>query len=273
VTPPALEDLGIDDEFHVLHAREPAGVAVVDADTDLHRADHGVGEVRADRGDGVRVEPPVRIHHDDDHLVGIAASQPATAGQKADGRVQRLSLALPRVRWPAAKQPDLIADHTPDHVSRAVVGAVVDGQNHEVAAGHGQQPLKAAQDDLLLVQARHQKHEEQTSRPGGLRIHDGHCPLDPRRNGQTGPECVARRPGEGAPGRACAPPRVFPGGGEHQQPVAHPEDDQERGQPDQRPVPAGLRYRGFDRRKWRRRDRIDGGQPCYSVVGAERCPD
>ena len=243
MTPSALEDLGIDDEFHVLHAGEPAAVAVVDADTDLHRADQGVGEVRADRGDGVRVEPPVRVHHDDDHLVGVAVRQPAAADEKADGRVQRLSLALPRIRWLTAEQPDLIADRAPDDVSRAVVGAVIDGQDHEVAAGHGQQPLQAAEDDLLLVQARHQEDEEQAA---GDRPADGLARATP---------CPARS--AGLPGRRGS----FLGSDEHQQAVAHPEDDQERGQPDQQTIRAGPRDRRPGGRKRRRRNGIGGGQP------------
>src|ERR1019366_28230 len=75
VAPAALEDLGVDDEFHVLHPREPAAVAIVDADTDLYRAYRRVCEVGADLGDGVRVELSVRVHDDDDDVVQIAASE------------------------------------------------------------------------------------------------------------------------------------------------------------------------------------------------------
>src|SRR6266566_1983857 len=67
MAPTALEDLGVDDEFHVLHPREQAGVTVVDADADLHRTHLWIGEAGADHGDAVWFEPAIRIDdHDDD---------------------------------------------------------------------------------------------------------------------------------------------------------------------------------------------------------------
>src|SRR5437773_3563584 len=63
----ALEHLGVNDEFHVLHPRQQAFVTVIDSNADLHRADLWVGEASADHGDAVWFESAIRIddHNDD----------------------------------------------------------------------------------------------------------------------------------------------------------------------------------------------------------------
>jgi len=65
--PASLEDLGEDDELHVLHAGEQGAEAVVDAHPHLNSTDLLRGEGLAHLPDGVGVEPAVGVHdsHDD----------------------------------------------------------------------------------------------------------------------------------------------------------------------------------------------------------------
>src|SRR6266496_4466894 len=105
-------------------------------------------------------------------LSGSRAGQAAAAGQVPDPGVERLALALPRLRRRAAQQPDPLAEDARDRVRGAVVRAVVDHQDHEVLTRDGQQPPQAVDDDLLLVQARHHEHEEQAA-AGGRKLAAG----------------------------------------------------------------------------------------------------
>ena len=227
-----LEHLGVDDELHVLHPRQPTLLAVVDADPDLHGADRGIGKVRPDLLDGLRVEPPVCVHYDDDDLVGVAAGQVAAADQVADPGVERLALALPRLRRLAAEQPDPLAQHAGQDIDGAVVRAVVDDQDAEIVTGDGEQPLQAVEDDLLLVQARHHEHEEEAIAGPRKQLARPFSPFSPFSLGLPG-----RGQRFAAVARALRALGFPPGRREHSNPVAHADRDQQHGQQGQRRLP------------------------------------
>ena len=71
--------------------------------------------------DGLGVEPPVRVHHDDDDVGRVAVGQVAAADQVADCGIERLALALPGLRRLAAEQPDALAQHAGQDIDGAVV--------------------------------------------------------------------------------------------------------------------------------------------------------
>ena len=156
-----LEYLGVADELHVLEAREQPGVAVPDANRDLHGADAWVGEAGGCHIWRVTVKPPIGIQQTDDDLVGGTAVEHRAFGQILHGRIECGALALPRLRKPPPEQEDIPVHPRLDHGSRSIVGSVVDDENDRLLPSIGAKPVQGRPDHPIFVETRDDEDEEQ----------------------------------------------------------------------------------------------------------------
>ena len=198
-------------------------LAVVDAHSDLHRADDGsakygltsstaCGSSRPSASTTTTITCPVRGRPD------------ARCRSGSGRRIERLALALPCMRRLAAKQPDPLPEDAGDRVDGIVVRAIVDDEDDEVVARDRDQPLQAVRMTFSSFRQGIMKTKNRSSRTtGSLR-----------------PVMASSAAGQRYPAAARAW-RIPPGCREHPHSVADTEDDQERGQQDQRPVP-GARH-------------------------------
>ena len=164
----SLEDLGVDDEFHVLHAGQQGGVPVVPADPDLDRPHPGVGEQRRHGGQGIGLDAAVGVQDNQDHPVTAAAAAGQPMLYVPVGGIQRGALARAGVGCGATQQPHPVAGVVGGDLGGGVVGAVVDDERRPVVIREGEQATQAGVQYQLLVQARQDEHEEQflRGRPG-----------------------------------------------------------------------------------------------------------
>ena len=151
VAPTALEDLGEDDELHVLHARQERAVPVVDPDADLDGAHVGIGEGDPGLRDRLRVEAAVGVHDADHHVSGRALE--VALAHQGERVVERLPLALPGIRGHPPHDVDPGVADGVDEVGRAVLRSVVDDEDVDLGVRDLQQLPDAGDDDLGLVQA------------------------------------------------------------------------------------------------------------------------
>ena len=157
-TPSPLEDLGEDDELHVLHPGEQGTEAVVDAHPHLDGTDLLRGEGLADLADGVGVEPAVGVHHSDDHSRGGHCG--AAGAHDRQRVVERLPLAQTGMGRPAADHLDALVPGLGGRLSGVVVGAVIDDHDAQPRVRDRGESPDTGTDHLRLVEAGHEDDDE-----------------------------------------------------------------------------------------------------------------
>ena len=204
-TPSPLEDLGEDDELHVLHPGEQGTEAVVDAHPHLDSTNLLRGEGLADLADGVGVEPAVGVHHSDDHSRGGHCG--AAGAHDRQRVVERLPLAQTGMGRPAADHLDALVPGLGGRLSGVVVGAVIDDHDAQPRVRDRGESPDTGTDHLRLVEAGHEDDDEKWR----VRVRGS---------------AVTR----GAPGDEQHEERIDEGDSDHSQsaPPAHPVEDSQK---------------------------------------------